>query len=174
MGRKSNMKTPQKIGPVDKDFVLDDFIFYNLNRASVVYNDEMSKALASRGLNTMKWRILMLLADKSPSTVSELSRRSVTKMPTLTRMLIRMEEEGLVVRTAPDDDRRFVDVTMTAKAVKTLREVKSIGQRVFERAFAGTSAEELAVATSVLKRMRENLQSSPYEQRTVNNRNRSA
>lgn len=164
----------KKIGPADDAFVLDDYILYNLNRASGVYNDEMSNALKSRGLNTMKWRILMLLADKSPSSVSELARRSVTKMPTLTRMLIRMEAEGLVVRTAPDDDRRFVDVTLTARAVKTLREVKTIGQRVFERAFDGTSADEMAIVTTVLKRMRENLQSSPYEAPTEKSRDRSA
>ncbi len=164
----------KKIGPADDGFVLDDFILYNLNRASGVYNDEMSNALKSRGLNTMKWRILMLLADKSPSSVSELARRSVTKMPTLTRVLIRMEAEGLVVRTAPDDDRRFVDVTLTARAVNTLREVKTIGQRVFERAFDGTSADEMAIVTTVLKRMRENLQSSPYEAPTEKSRDRSA
>lgn len=158
------MSKAKKTGPADKAFVLDDYVLYNLNRASTVYNDEMSAALKSHGLNTMKWRILMLLADKSPSSVGELARRSVTKMPTLTRMLIRMEEEGLVVRTAPDDDRRFVDVTMTPKAVKVLRTVKEIGQRVFERAFAGTSAEEIETVTAVLKLMRENLQRSPYDE----------
>ena len=94
-------------------------------------------------------------------------------MPTLTRMLMRMEEEGLVVRTSPDGDRRFVDVTMTPKAAKTLREVRAIGQRVFERALAGTDAKEMAVVTAVLKRMRENLQRSPYDS-AVQNHERSA
>ncbi len=157
------MSRRKNTGPADKDFVLDDYVLYNLNRAAAVYSDEMSAALKTHGLNTIKWRILMLLADKSPSSVSELARRSVTKMPTLTRMLTRMEEEGLVVRTAPDDDRRFVDITMTPKAVTTLREVKKIGQRVFERGLAGSSANEIAVVTKVLKRTRENLQCSPYE-----------
>ncbi len=157
------MAKAKKIGPADKSFVLDDYILYNLNRASAVYSDEMSLALKSHGLTTVKWRILMLLAEASPSSVSELARRSVTKMPTLTRMLTRMEEEGLIVRTSPDDDRRFVEITMTAKAVNTLREVKQIGQRVFERALDGSSVEEIKTVTKVLKRMRENLQRSPYE-----------
>lgn len=162
---KRDMSKSQKFGPADKAFVLDDYILYNLNRASAVYTDEMSGALKSHNLNTIKWRILMLLADKSPSSVSELARRSVTKMPTLTRMLTRMEEEGLVVRTSPDDDRRFVDITMTAKAVKTLREVKMIGQRVFERTLDGCTAREIEIVTNVLKRMRENLERSPYASR---------
>ncbi len=150
-------------GPADEGFVLDDYVLYNLNRASAIYTDEMSKALRSYGLNTINWRILMLLADKSPSSVSELARRSVTKMPTLTRMLIRMDEEGLVVRTSPDADRRLVEVTLTPKAVTTLREVKKIGQRVFENAISGSSASEIAVVTKFMKRIRANLQSYPYE-----------
>ncbi len=152
-----------KKGPADAGFILDDYIMYNLVRASSVYNDEMAAALKSYGLTTMEWRILMLLHDSSPSTVGDLSRRSVTKMPTLTRMLIRMEAEGLVRRTVTADDRRFVNVTMTPKAANVLRRVQEIGQRVFERAFEGVSAAEIKTVTNVLKQVRSNLQRSPYE-----------
>ena len=157
------MSHTKKIGPADKGFILDDYVLYNLNRASATYTNEMSVALKSHGLNTVKWRILMLLSDKSPSTVGELSRRSVIKMPTLTRMLMRMEEEGLVVRTALEDDRRIVEVTMTPKAAKTLKEVRMLGQRVFERAFEGINARDTALVSNVLKQVRENLQRSPYD-----------
>lgn len=151
-------------GPAQAGFILDDYVMYNLVRTSTVYNDEMAAALKSYGLTTMEWRILMLLNDRSPSSVGDLARRSVTKMPTLTRMLTRMEEDGLIKRTALADDRRFVDVTMTPKAVKVLRRVQEIGQRVFERAFEGVSAVEIAMITDILKRVRSNLQRSPYEQ----------
>jgi len=151
-------------GPAETGFILDDYVMYNLVRTSTVYNDEMASALKSYGLTTMEWRILMLLNDKSPSSVGDLARRSVTKMPTLTRMLTRMEEDGLIKRSALADDRRFVDVTMTPKAVKVLRQVQEIGQRVFERAFEGVGAAEIAMITDILKRVRSNLQRSPYEQ----------
>lgn len=150
-------------GPKEAGFVLDDYVMYNLVRTSTVYNDEMASALKSYDLTTMEWRILMLLNDRSPSSVGDLARRSVTKTPTLTRMLIRMEEDGLIKRTALAGDRRFVDVTMTPKAAKVLRQVQEIGQRVFERAFEGVSGAEIAAITTILKRVRSNLQRSPYE-----------
>ena len=153
----------RKVGPADPAFVLDDYILYNLVRTAATYNEEMSKALKDYGLDTMKWRILMLLHDKSPSTVSELARRCVAKMPTLTRMLIRMEQEGLVVRRALKDDRRIVHVTMTPKAAKTLRMVQSIGQNVFERVFDGMDEAQISQMTQSLKVMRANLVRSPYE-----------
>jgi len=159
----SKSKRHKKISPEDDDFVLDDYALYNLNRTAATYNDEISKALKAYGLDTMQWRILMLLEDKSPSSVGELARRSVTKMPTVTRMLTRMAEQGLVKRGTPGDDKRFVDVHMTAKARRTLTMVKSIGGGVFVRAFEGIEASEIAQLTRLLKRMRENLVRSPYD-----------
>lgn len=156
-------KSQSKIGPAEAGFALEDYVLYNLVRTAATYNEEMAKALKRYRLDTIKWRVLMLLNDKSPSSVGELARRSVTKTPTLTRVLIRMENEGLIVRRAQAGDKRFVQVTMTPKAVKTLKEVQAIGQRVFERALEGIDGVEAAALTAVLKRIRANLSRSPYE-----------
>lgn len=152
-----------KVGPTDPEFVLEDYVLYNLIRASSTYTSEMDDALKSYGLDNTKWRVLSLLKDKSPSTVSELARRSVIKLPTLTRMLIRMENEGLITRQALDDDRRVVEVRMTPEAEKTLNLVRSIGHKVFDKAFEGIDASEVERMTKTLKRVRENLNLSPYE-----------
>ncbi|MCB2097850.1 MAG: MarR family winged helix-turn-helix transcriptional regulator [Parvularculaceae bacterium] len=152
-----------KTGPAESGFFLEDYVLYNLVRTAATYNEEMAKALKRYRLDTMKWRILMLLNDKSPSSVGELARRSVTKMPTLTRVLIRMEDEGLIVRQAQEGDKRVVQVTMTPKAVTVLRTVQSIGQKIFERATEGVSEDEAAALTALLKRIRANLGRSPYE-----------
>ena len=159
----SNNKGSRKIGPVDKDFVLEDYVMYNLIRASSTYTSEMDVALKRYGLDNTKWRVLSLLKDKSPSTVSELSRRSVIKLPTLTRMLIRMENEGLITRSTLDNDRRVVEVRMTASAEETLGLVQEIGTKVFLKAFDGIDATEVNRMTDTLKRVRENLNLSPYE-----------
>ncbi|MEM1090867.1 MAG: hypothetical protein AAGI67_10825, partial [Pseudomonadota bacterium] len=72
---------PEKIGPLHARFHLDDYVLYNLIRLSSTYNAEMERALKRYGLSTTEWRILSLLKDRSPSTVGELARRSVTKLP---------------------------------------------------------------------------------------------
>ena len=156
-------KFQSKTGPAESGFDLESYVLYNLVRTAATYNDEMAKALKRYRLDTMKWRILMLLNDRSPSSVGELARRSVTKMPTLTRVLIRMEDEGLIVPQADAGDKRFVQVTMTPMAVKTLKAVQAIGQKVFERAIEGVGADEIAAMTDILIRIRTNLSRSPYD-----------
>ncbi|MEM6935971.1 MAG: MarR family transcriptional regulator [Pseudomonadota bacterium] len=155
---------PEKIGPLHARFHLDDYVLYNLIRLSSTYNAEMERALKRYGLSTTEWRILSLLKDRIPSTVGELARRSVTKLPTITRMLGRMEKAGLVLRDASSADRRVVEVTMTPQAEQTLQLVRSIGQNVFDKAFDGISAEQIDEMTLLLKQIRENLSRSPYEE----------
>lgn len=155
-------KNDQKIGPLHIDFVLEDYVLYNLVRLSATYSAEMDNALKRHGLNTTKWRILSLLKDKNPSTVGELARRSVIKLPTITRMLDRMEQEGLITRRASDYDGRVVEISMTEQADVVLQQVRTIGQNVFEQAFANVSPGDIDHMTQTLKLIRENLNRSPY------------
>lgn len=130
---------------------------YNLNRTAATYADEMSKALKSIGMDQPSWRILMLLDDREPSSVGELSRRSVTKMSTITRILTRMENEGLVRRQAHSGDNRVVEVYLTEAGRAILGELKEVASRVFAAAFVGISEREVAAFVSALKTVRENL-----------------
>ena len=148
--------------PGDEDFNLDEYPLYNLNRTSATYVEEMSKAMRELGFDQTVWRILMLLDDKNPSTVGELSRKSVTKMSTVTRMLTRMESEGLVKRDCQPDDRRIILVRMTAKGRRALTHMKATGGRVYERAVSGLSLKEIEALTKTLKKIRHNLNRSPY------------
>ena len=157
------MSRKGKVGPAHPSFQLEDYILYNLNRVSAVYTDEMSAALKSHGLSSLEWRLLMLLDDKSPCSVGDLARRAVSKMPTVTRVLMRMQEDGLVQRSAQEGDRRFVQITMTPKANEKLKAVKALGQNVFERALGDVSQSDADIVVNVLKQIRENLQRSPYE-----------
>ncbi len=125
--------------PDSPDFVLDDYPLYNLNRTSATYVEEMTKVLKSVGTDQPQWRVLMLLADKNPSTVSELSRRAVTKMSTITRILIRMEADGLVRRTSSPVDSRVTEVFMTDRGMRIVEELRTVATRVYRKAFEGIS-----------------------------------
>lgn len=151
-------------GPSSPGFVLDDYVLYNLVRTAATYNEAMEKALKRRGLDMLTWRVLMLLDDASPSPVGLIARRSVTKTPTLTRALDRMEAMGLIARVSVPGDRRFVGVTMTRKAARTLGEVKAIGEEVFRQALAGVSARDARRLTQLLRKVRGNLAESAKTQ----------
>ena len=103
------------------------------------------------------WRVLMLLGDKNPSTVGELSRRSVTKISTITRILMRMEKEELVQRVPYPVDNRVIQVFISKKGEQVLKKLRSLAAKVYRSAFEGISDEEIIVFTNTLKKVRQNL-----------------
>ncbi|PHR55812.1 MAG: hypothetical protein COA43_14935 [Robiginitomaculum sp.] len=148
--------------PGQENFVLDDYPLYNLNRTSATYIDELNKGLKEIGMNQSQWRVLGILGDKNPSTVTGIARRSVSKMSTLTRMLDRMESEKLLTRKLWEKDKRIVHVHITKKGRDALAKAVLVGARVYERTFDGIPDEDAQHLMQILIRMRENLSRSPY------------
>lgn len=144
-------------GPDHPDFLLDDYPLYNLNRTSATYIDAMTDSLKSYNMDQPSWRVLMLLGDKNPSSVGDLSRRSVTRISTITRVLNRMEKEGLVMRKPFPEDNRVIEVFITDKGKEILEDLKFLAARVYQKAFDGIPEEDAISFTNILIRMRENL-----------------
>jgi len=148
--------------PDDPAFVLDAYPLYALNRASAVYVEEMSKALKTIGMDQPRWRVLTLLDDTNPSTVSDISRRTITKLSTITRILIRMEADGLVRRAQSAGDSRVTEVYITTAGRQAVDQVKKVGGRIYRKAIKGLNEDDLTRLMRILKVIEGNLGRSPY------------
>lgn len=155
-------KHPAFPAPDHPDFKLDAYPLYNLNRASWTYIDETTQLLKSADVDHPTWRVLLLLGDQNPSSVTELSKRSVTKMSTITRILIRMEESGLVTRAASPGDSRVTEVSLTDQGHTVLAQMRIIGTHMYQRAFSDFSTEEIGTLVTLLQRIRANLVRPSY------------
>lgn len=154
------------LSPSLDNIVLDDSPLYNLNRTSATYIEEMSSGLKSANMDQTQWRVLAILGDKDNSTVSDIARRGVIKISTLTRMLKRMERDQLVQRKPKADDKRIVQVKITAKGKKALETAIAINKKVSQRAYEGISQQEIDQFTLLLKRIRTNFTHNRYLDRT--------
>lgn len=146
----------------DTDFNLDDYALYNLNRTSATYANEMAVALQTIGMDQTQWRILGILGDKNNSTVSEIARRGVIKISTVTRMLERMERDNLLVRAPWEKDKRIVRVSLTNEGHKSLKAALAIWANIHTAATLNIDTQDMEVFTETLKKIRENLARNPY------------
>lgn len=62
-----------------------------------------------------EWRVLASLADGARETIGTLSQLTLTKQPTLSKIVQRMERQGLVMRGNMASDRRQTLVALTRK-----------------------------------------------------------
>jgi hypothetical protein len=63
----------RRADPVDPDFKIASSPFYWLARVDGRYTLAMDAVLKRIGMDVPRWRILMLLTEHSPASVSELS-----------------------------------------------------------------------------------------------------
>jgi DNA-binding MarR family transcriptional regulator len=91
-----------------------------------------------------------------PLTPSELAVRERVQRPTITRILGRLEDAGLVERTADPADRRSSLVAATAAGRALMREQRTGKDAFLARRLQALSAEERATldrAASILERV---------------------
>jgi len=81
-------------------------------------------ALREHALSQGEAHILALLASSGPSTIADLHKGLAHKRSTLTSILDRLSERGLVTRAVGESDRRTFIVTPTARGRAVARRVQ--------------------------------------------------
>jgi DNA-binding MarR family transcriptional regulator len=97
--------------------------------------------------------ILALLATTAPATVADLHRGLAHKRSTLTSILDRLVDRGLITRTVGEQDRRTFVITPTARgktvANRVKRHLRDLERAVARRVTADEIKTFLKVVTAV-------------------------
>ena len=101
----------------EKEFV-DSYLPYLLARASFSISSEFHAQVEAADFTVSEWRILASLSGVKQRTVGELADIVLAKQPTVTKMVLRMAGQGLVLRTACTQDKRQAWVSLTLKGKK--------------------------------------------------------
>jgi DNA-binding MarR family transcriptional regulator len=76
---------------------------------------------------------------------------------TLSRIIDRLSEAGLVERRTDPADRRAWRLEVTAKAQPLIAKLRTLAEELMDEAFAGLSNEELELMRAKLSKIRENI-----------------
>ena len=101
--------------------------FINILRTADWLARDLEKLLAARQLTGPQYNVLRILrgAERSNGGMglpcSEIGARMVTRDPDMTRLLDRIEKRGLVARARDEQDRRVVNVRITAEGQRVLK-----------------------------------------------------
>jgi DNA-binding MarR family transcriptional regulator len=108
------------------------------------------------GVTRAQWKVLFRL-DRQPGLRQiELADMLDIEPITLTRIVDRLGESGLVERRADPADRRAWRLHVTARAQPLIAKLKGIAAELTADAFAGIDPKDIEITTQVLERVREN------------------
>lgn len=108
--------------------------------------------------NGPQGRILYVLWQKDEVPIVDLSQKTGLAKNTLTVMLGRMEEAGLIEKKASDSDKRQSLIVLTGKAKNLQEKYDEVSQKMNSVFYDGFTEKEVATMDGFLDRIIENLE----------------
>lgn len=100
--------------PTARPGFVSDYLLYLLAAASDGASAQFHAQVRKAGLRVPEWRVLACLHDRDGEMITQLARIALVEQSRLTRIIVQMEERGLVVRQSDPNDGRRVRVFLTA------------------------------------------------------------
>ena len=146
-------------------FEFTRFIPYRITRLNARLNRQAATLLERYGAVTLtQWRIILLLKHEGVDTLSEISEISGIDKGLLSRNLTGLIDEGLVVLTRDEIDRRINRLNLTGKGEALHDRIQPImtwRQERLMRDLTHEQAEAIISAFDVLDRAAEDLSFQP-------------
>ncbi len=116
----------------------------------------VDEEMTGLGITGAQWVILMRIATGCGSTAAELCRFSRYDTGSMTRMLDRLQEKGLIRRARSDKDRRVVRLELTKAGRDLYTLLPPVAIKVLNTHLRGFTRDELDQFKDFLNRMRAN------------------
>lgn len=131
---------------------LNEFVPYLMRRSLARLADGIATDLIEIGLNHERWRVLNVLSELGPLALNELANHVSINVSTLSRLIDRMIDEGLIERN-PSGVGRAVIISPTALGREKLVAIGPMIAELNAVALKELGAEDLEKLTSMLLRL---------------------
>jgi len=101
-------------------------------------------------LSITQFEVLWFVAASGTATMESIANHLGVKPPSATALISTLERKGYVLRKGSPDDRRVVNVMLTASAKRQLASLKTKKDKMFESLFSKLSASDRKEFTRLL------------------------
>lgn len=136
---------------------LQQEVFLEVLRTGNAMVDDLVELLRPHGLTQPQYNVLRILRGAEPGGLptGEVGERMVvSREPDVTRLLVRMEDQGLVVRERRAENRRFVNVRITREGLRVLKALDAPVSQMHRRQLQHMTRRELESLAGLLERAR--------------------
>lgn len=122
------------------------------------------KNLVKAGLSVAEFRVLKTLRDEGSTPMVKLSAETLVSAPTMTGLVDRLEEMGLVERVRSQVDRREVLIAITSKGTVALRKGEEVHKQLVDKSLSVMTREETVVMVGLLKKLADASEAASHNQ----------
>lgn len=141
----------------DPAFHREEFPFYWIVNVYARYTQVMEIELKKVQLDVSRFRVLMITEQYGKASISQISEYAMTKMPTVTKIVGRLRDDGMVTTASSTQDARVTEVMLTDAGREKVADAHRLASKVFEKGFKGMTAAQMEKMNLSLSRVLDNL-----------------
>ena len=142
---------------------MDESLHYLIMANQMLVQKALMERIKDTGLTIGQPKILDYLKTHDGSSQKEIAQACFLEAGSLTTILNKMEEKGLIERRILNGNRRTFHIFMTEEGEEKQKLIDKNFQQIEERALSGISEEEMEKFMSVSKKIYSNLQEKRNE-----------
>ncbi len=135
-----------------KQHYLDD-LAHSFTRLMHYFHHIAGQVSKLSDFSLAQYRVLMVLYHYQPMTVGQLKQKLGNAQSSVSEMLLRMEEQGLVKRSPNPKDHRQTLLQLSPKAKYMIKRRKEKMAEVYQKLIEGKSEDEVQELIELLNRL---------------------
>lgn len=132
-------------------FAREEWPFYWVTRVTGRYLEMLEARLKKIGLDVSRWRVLSCLAEDEQMSISDIAEQAIVKMPTMMKLIQRMEGDGLVATAPRVSDGRVTEVRLTERGLDAREAALDVATQIHDRCFAAIPEGERDQLNALLR-----------------------
>lgn len=124
-----------------------------LQRAREAVMSHFRPLLAERGFTEQQWRVMRVLDEEGAMDASELAKKSVLLLPSLTRILRTLEDGSWITRVKDAGDRRRSEVSLSPAGRKAIQDAIPSTRAAYAAIEAEFGKENMVLLLDLLDRL---------------------
>lgn len=107
--------------------------------------------LAEHGLTEQQWRVLKVLNENYELSAQDIATESCILSPSLSRILARLDSDGLILRKSDSADQRALNIKLSAKGKRFYKKLSPLVVQQYEKLGKSMGQKALVNLVSVLQ-----------------------
>jgi len=128
--------------------------FLVLMQTSKAIHERIKEEMAKNKLNITEFSVLEVLYQKGKQTIQQVGNRILISSGSMTYVIDKLEQRGLLSRNACPDDRRVIHVTLTNDGNQLMTEIMPKYLELVNHMFDEINSDEAETLVQLLKKVR--------------------
>lgn len=120
-------------------------------------------ALAEFELTEQQWRVIRVLSELGESNAHDLAEKSCILSPSLSRILARLTEDGVIIRKVNSEDKRAQNIRLSAKGKRLHDKILPKVEKEYSNLQKNAGKEKIGKLSKMLETYTESIQKTPMQ-----------